>query len=72
VGAAGLQKPGDITAHHLMLRNADGQARSLASHIDTLTPGQLLGAATAHTPWPSPFAEYWAASQAQHWGAVSA
>jgi glutamate synthase domain-containing protein 2 len=62
VGAAGLQMPGDITPHHLMVRNADGQSRTLASSIDTLAPGQLLRAPT------SPFAEFWHASQALHWG----
>jgi glutamate synthase domain-containing protein 2 len=67
LGAAGLDKPGDITAHHLMVRNAEGQARSLASCVDTLVPGQLL-AASAPSDWPSPFAELWAQSSAQHWG----
>jgi len=68
VGAAGLSKPGDITAQHLMVRNAEGQARSLAASIDTLWPGQLL-AASAPSELPSPFAEFWSGSSAQHWGA---
>ncbi|WP_228769220.1 glutamate synthase-related protein [Limnohabitans sp. 2KL-3] len=42
VGAAGLQKPGDITPQHLMVRNASGQARTLACSVDTLQNGQLL------------------------------
>ena len=68
VGAAGLQKPGDITPQHLMVRNAAGQARSLASSIDTLMPGQLLLEEAGPQALPSPFAEYWQASQAGHWG----
>jgi hypothetical protein len=68
VGAAGLQMPGDITPHHLMVRNADGQSRTLASSIDTLAPGQLLRAPTEPQTLPSPFAEFWHASQALHWG----
>jgi glutamate synthase domain-containing protein 2 len=68
VGAAGLQKPGDITPKHLMLRNADGQARTLASSIDTLATGQLLRGEAGTQSLPSPFAEFWHASQAGHWG----
>ena len=68
LGAAGLQQPGDITPEHLMVRNAAGQARSLASSIDTLTPGQLLRGGAGPQALPSPFAEFWSASQAGHWG----
>jgi glutamate synthase domain-containing protein 2 len=68
VGAAGLQKPGDITPQHLMVRNAAGQARSLALSIDTLTPDQLLREESGPQMLPSPFAEFWQASQAGHWG----
>ncbi len=68
VGAAGLQKPGDITPQHLMGRNAEGQARTLASSIDTLAPDQLLREPSEPHALPSPFAEFWHASQAGHWG----
>jgi hypothetical protein len=68
VGAAGLQKPGDITPQHLMVRNAAGQACSLASSIDTLTPDQLLREESRPHTLPSPFAEFWQASQAGLWG----
>jgi hypothetical protein len=68
VGAAGLQKPGDITPKHLMVRNADGQARTLALSIDTLSTGQLLPGEAGTQPLPSPFAEFWHASQSGHWG----
>ena len=68
VGAAGQQKPGDITAQHLMVRNAEGQARTLASSIDTLAPGQVLRQESAPRTLPSPCAEFWHASQTGHWG----
>jgi glutamate synthase domain-containing protein 2 len=68
VGAAGLQKPGDITPQHLMGRNAEGQARTLASSIDTLAPDQLLRDPSEPHTLPSPFAEFWHVSQAGHWG----
>jgi hypothetical protein len=71
VGAAGLQNPGEITPHHLMVRNADGQARTLASSIDTLATSQLLRAPAGPQTLPSPFAEFWHASQAAHWGVPS-
>jgi glutamate synthase domain-containing protein 2 len=68
VGAAGLNQPGDITPHHLMVRHAHGHAKSLAASIDTLAPGQLLASATGGEPLPSPFAEFWHTSSGQHWG----
>ncbi len=68
LGAAGLQQPGDITAQHLMVRNAEGQARTLASTIDTLAPGQLLFEQPGPHSLPSPFAEFWQPSQAGRWG----
>ena len=68
VGAAGLQKPGDITPQHLMGRNAEGQARTLASSIDTLATDQLLREPSEPHTLPSPFAEFWHVSQAGHWG----
>lgn len=68
VGAAGLAQPGDITAQHLMVRNAEGQARTLASTIDTLAPGQLLSEPPGSSSLPSPFAEFWPTSQAGSWG----
>jgi hypothetical protein len=68
VGAAGLNQPGDITPHHLMVRHAHGHAKSLAASIDTLAPGQLLASATGGEPLPSLFAEFWHTSSGQHWG----
>ena len=72
LGAAGLQKPGDITPQHLMVRNAQGQARTLASSLDTLAPGELMREAAVPQTLPSPFDGFWHASQAQHWGVPAA
>jgi glutamate synthase domain-containing protein 2 len=68
LGAAGLNSPADMTPHHLMVRNAQGQARTLATTIDTLQPGELLNHAGGAATLPSPFAEFWQASEASHWG----
>jgi hypothetical protein len=51
-----------------MGRNAEGQARTLASSIDTLAHDQLLREPSEPHTLPSPFAEFWHASQAGHWG----
>jgi glutamate synthase domain-containing protein 2 len=68
LGAAGLNRPADISPQHLMVRNAQGQARTLASTIDTLSPGQLCQTPLAPAALPSPFAEFWHTSDAHHWG----
>ncbi|WP_155820400.1 FMN-binding glutamate synthase family protein [Limnohabitans sp. Rim47] len=72
LGAAGLQSPSEISPQHLMVRNGQGQARSLASMVDTLAPGQLLSPTIGKPPLPSPFADFWEASSAQQWGLASA
>lgn len=68
LGAAGVHRPAELTAQHLMVRNAQGQARTLASTLDTLQPGQLTRGPAGQPPLPSPFAEFWPASEAHHWG----
>jgi len=40
----------------------------LATTIDTLQPGELLNHAGGAATLPSPFAEFWQASEASHWG----
>jgi hypothetical protein len=70
LGSAGLQSPDDMSPQHLMVRNAHGQASTLASTIDTLTHGQLLQDSSGQAPLPSPFAEFWHASDAGHWGSA--
>jgi glutamate synthase domain-containing protein 2 len=68
LGAAGLQHPRELTAQHLMVRNAQGHAQTLASTLDTLYNGQLLQGAEGRAPLPSPFAEFWSASDVHQWG----
>ena len=68
LGAAGLNSPADMTPQHLMVRNGQGQARTMATTIDTLQPGALLVHPDNPSVWPSPFAEFWQASDAHHWG----
>ena len=75
VGAAGLNRPGDITPHHLMVRHAHGNAKSLAASVETLAAGALLSSektAIAAETLPSPFAEFWPSSSAHHWGLSTA
>ncbi|MEK7345544.1 MAG: FMN-binding glutamate synthase family protein [Pseudomonadota bacterium] len=72
LGAAGLNSPSDISPQHLMVRNTQGQARTLASTIDTLLPGQLLQEPLDQSALPSPFAEFWHASDALRWGLTPA
>jgi len=75
VGAAGLNRPSDITPHHLMVRHADGNAKSLAASVETLAAGALLSSektAIAAETLPSPFAEFWPSSSAHHWGLSTA
>lgn len=72
LGAAGLQSPSEISPQHLMVRNGQGQARNLASMVDTLAPGQLLSPTIGKPSLPSPFADFWEASSAQQWGLASA
>ena len=72
LGAAGLQSPDDMSPNHLMVRNAQGHACTLASTIDTLAPGQLLQDPAGQAQLPSPFAEFWHASDAAHWGVAGA
>jgi hypothetical protein len=70
-----LNRPGDITPHHLMVRHAHGNAKSLAASVETLAAGALLSSektAIAAETLPSPFAEFWPSSSAHHWGLSTA
>ncbi|MDP2264264.1 MAG: FMN-binding glutamate synthase family protein [Hydrogenophaga sp.] len=71
LGAAGLQHPRELSAEHLMVRDAQGHAQTLASTLDTLAPGQLLEQGKRKTPLPSPFAEFWPRCDAHHWDLAS-
>ena len=70
LGAAGLQNPGQISPAHVMQRTANGQARPLASQIDTLAPACLLDPQARPEDWPLPFSSDWAAARAEAWGPV--
>jgi hypothetical protein len=60
VQAAGLQHPGQITAAHIVRRNAAGQVRLLANELAFVAPGALLAAARGQARWPHPvFETYW-------------
>ena len=65
VGAAGLERPGQITADHIMVRNAEGQAVTLATTLSKMTQGALL-AEGKRTKLPEPFNTYWAVASAEH------
>lgn len=43
VQAAGLQHPGEITAHHIVRRTNDSQVHQLANTVLRVEPGALLG-----------------------------
>lgn len=68
LGAAGLKSPADLSPQHLMVRNAQGHARTLASTLDALSPGDLLKESSKLATLPSPFGEFWQGSEAAHWG----
>jgi hypothetical protein len=58
VGAAGLERPGDITANHLMVRNASGVAVPLSSVLPTVPEDALLDEAQLAI-LPEPFCSQW-------------
>ena len=59
VGAAGLEHPGDITADHIMVREANGHPVPLATVLPTVAEGALLDASKL-SELPEPFSTYWA------------
>lgn len=58
VGAAGLEQPGEITADHLMVRNASGVAVPLSSVLPTVPEGALMDEAQLAS-LPEPFRSHW-------------
>jgi glutamate synthase domain-containing protein 2 len=58
VGAAGLEHPGDITADHIMVREADGHPVPLATTLPTVAEGALLDVGKL-SELPEPFRTYW-------------
>ena len=63
VQAAGLQHPGEITAHHIVRRVNDNDVRLLANLLPSTLPGALLGDLQGQHPV---FTTYWAQSKATH------
>ena len=63
VGAAGLEHPGDITADHLMVRNASGVAVPLSSVLPTVPEGALMDEGQLAS-LPEPFCSHWKSAAA--------
>ncbi len=60
VQAAGLQHPNQITAAHIVRRNADTEVRLLANLLPSVAPGALLAAQRGQADWPHRvYADYW-------------
>jgi hypothetical protein len=64
-GAAGLDRPGAISADYLMVRDAQGRAVTLASTLPTLEQGALLDPGRL-SQLPEPFRSQWAQASADH------
>jgi glutamate synthase domain-containing protein 2 len=67
VQAAGLQHPGEISAHHIVRRVNENEVRLLANLLPTTTPGALLGDLQGLHPvfttyWPRASAEQFASA----------
>ncbi|MES2888564.1 MAG: FMN-binding glutamate synthase family protein, partial [Pseudomonadota bacterium] len=67
--AAGLQHPRDITAFHIVRRDAEHGVKLLANQLSFLQPGDLLTEPLAPA-LPSVFRLYWPKSQAASFTAV--
>ncbi len=65
VGAAGLEHPGQISADHLMVRDASGRAVPLSTTLPTVAEGALLDDAQV-AGLPEPFRSQWPAASAAH------
>ncbi len=64
VQAAGLRHPGEISAAHIVRRNADHEVRLLANLLPFVRPGALREAIAGRAPWPYPVFElYWPLSR---------
>ncbi|MEO8296471.1 MAG: FMN-binding glutamate synthase family protein [Burkholderiales bacterium] len=60
VQAAGLQHPGEITASHIVRRNAGHEVRLLANLLPFVAPGAVLAAERGELDWPhNTFRIYW-------------
>jgi glutamate synthase domain-containing protein 2 len=60
VQAAGLEHPSQITASHIVRRNADHEVRLLANELPFVGPGELLAAVRGEADWPhNVYRVYW-------------
>ena len=64
VQAAGLQHPGEITAHHIVRRVDDNEVRLLAHRVPQVARGALLGLELSSLP--GVFQLYWPRASAEH------
>ncbi len=60
VQAAGLAHPSEISAAHIVRRNADGEVRLLVNQLQFVKPGELLDAIAGRAEWPhNTYRLYW-------------
>jgi glutamate synthase domain-containing protein 2 len=60
VQAAGLAHPSEISAAHIVRRNADGEVRLLVNQLQFVQPGALLDAIAGRADWPhNTYRLYW-------------
>jgi glutamate synthase domain-containing protein 2 len=64
VAAAGLTHPNQLSPHHVMQRLSPNHAKSLASLLTYLNPGDLLDP-TRCNQLPEPYSLYWPTAQAE-------
>ena len=67
LGAAGLMSPSQVTTEHLMGRDEEGRAMTLADQVDTLAAGVLVQQGALPASLPPVFVRYWPLAQASAW-----
>jgi hypothetical protein len=72
VSAAGLNQPGGITPHQLMVRHAQGHTKSMEDSTSDTGKGQLLALTSGAKELPSPFAVFGSACSGEVWGVAQA
>ncbi len=71
VQAAGLNHPGEITAHHIVRRMANQDVRLLANQLSFVAPGSVLAAVEGRGEWPhNVYKMYWPLAQAHSFQAA--
>jgi len=70
--AAGLRHPREITASHIVRRNAGHEVKLLANQLTFVQPGALLAAAHGAADWPhNVYRLYWPLARADSFSAAS-